>query len=220
MFSNQHGFLGAASSLHRKKIYTTLSLRHDGKFSEVLEFIFVLKQALTTDSQAWYHLCTRDSCIFSPVRCIKLSFPVTNTGTCPHRASHSDGCSVREHFCSPGTMGSFPLRPWWDFTAFVCSGLCGLPEFLPYKSTNAPLLHGAWLITCYWLSWGNTDLILSALKHFILHSSLNISLSSPSAGKCLGRGRAYEATEPRSPVFFLIKLLVFFYVARQCLTHS
>lgn len=47
-------------SADRWSTLPALSLRRDGKFSEVLEFIFVLKQALTPDSQAWYHLCTRD----------------------------------------------------------------------------------------------------------------------------------------------------------------
>lgn len=163
-------------------------LVHDGKLSEVL---YSCSQKKAWDSC----VRTRNPALFSPAcyRPIKLSIPVTDTEAV--LTKHLTQCR-RSVFAALGQWARFFLRPWWDFSAFVCAGLWGLPEFLPYKSTNALLLYGAWLITCYWLSWGNTALILRALKHFILHCSLKdftfkiCALSSRSAGNCLGRGRS------------------------------
>lgn len=154
MFSNPHGFPGAASLCRREMIYiASLVSKAWWKFFWSL----------------WIYFCSQTNAYYWLPGLV--SFVYKRPALTEHLTRMDRWTQRQRALLQPWPMGSFPLRPWWDLAAFVCSGLCGLPEFLPYKSTNAPLLHGAWLITCYWLSRGNTDLILSALKHFILHCS-------------------------------------------------
>lgn len=137
--------------------------------------------------------------------------------------SGSESC-----FCSPGPMGSFPPGPGWDFSAFVCSGLWGLPESLRTSPqtllycTDGALAHHLLLtkaeetLISFSVPWN--------ISFFIVR--LKISLSKYAHFHHDLPGNASVAAGPRGSqnlaglLFKIIELLVFFYVTRQGLAHS